>query len=413
MIKIACHKLANGLEVVHSRNAISGMAAVNVLYKVGSRNESPQYTGLAHFLEHLMFTGSENARNFDTCMQEAGGENNAWTNNDITNYYEVLPVQNIETAFWLEADRMQNLLLSDKAVETQRSVVQEEFKQRCLNVPYGDVGHVLRALVYKQSSYRWPVIGKSLSDIEDVPKAVIRDFYTSHYAPNNAILSIVGNVDAEKVFELAHKWFGNMCSRKMANDDVPEEPKQMEARTAHILKDVPYSLLVKAYRMCGRLGTDYVACDLISDLLSNGRSSRLFRNVYAKGGLVSSIDASITGDLADGMFVIKAQLLPGVGFEKAEKAITDELERLLQDGADAMELEKAANRFESNLLFGNLNNDERAYNLAYYQMLGNAEGINMEAERYRSITSSQVLEIGRRLFRPENSSTLYYESNRK
>lgn len=413
MIEIFRHTLSNGLRVVHNKNAVTGMVAVNLLYKVGSRNESFEFTGLAHLLEHLMFGGSENAPNFDCCLQEAGGENNAWTNNDITNYYEILPVQNIETALWIEADRMQSLLLTDKSVEVQRSVVREEFKQRCLNAPYGDAGHILRSMVYKRHPYRWPVIGKSLSDISNVPKKTVEDFYRKYYVPNNAILAVVGNIDAERAFALAEKWFGQIPMASAVADVIPEEPQQTASAHKHVLRPVPHNLLIKGYRMCGRQSPDYAVCDLISDILSNGRSSRLFRNVYAKGGLVSSIDASITGDLDPGMFVIKAQLLPGVRYETVEKAISEEIDKLVQYGAGERELQKAGNRFESNALFCNLNNDERAANLTYYEMLGNAGLINQEVDKYRAVTSVMLQDVGQRLFAGNNCSTLYYESDEK
>lgn len=411
MIEIDRHRLPNGLRIVHNKNA-TGMAAVNLLYKVGSRNENYRHTGLAHLLEHLMFGGSKEAPEFDKCLQEAGGENNAWTNNDITNYYEILPAQNIETALWLEADRMSNLSLGDKSVEVQRSVVQEEFKQRCLNVPYGDSSHLLRDMVYTVHPYRWPVIGKNLSDIETVPKETIRQFYRRYYNPDNAILSIVGDIGADEAFSLCEKWFGGIPHSGFTEDAIPAEPEQTAPRQTEVEKDVPHNLLIKAYRMGGRLSPDYRVCDLISDILSNGRSSRFFRNIYAKGNLVSSIDASITGDLDPGMFLVKAQLLPGVSYEKVEQAIAEEIDRLTQDGASGRELEKNANRFESNLLFSNLNNDERAANLAYYEMLGDANLINLETEKYRETTASDVAETCSRLFDPDNCSTLYYKSSR-
>lgn len=413
MIEINRHTLSNGLRIVHNKNAATQMAALNILYCVGSRNESYEYTGLAHLLEHLMFGGSENAPCFDIPLQEAGGENNAWTSNDITNYFEVLPVQNLETAMWLEADRMRSLSLSDRSVEVQRSVVMEEFKQRYLNMPYGDVGHLWRKMVYEKHPYRWPVIGKDLSDIENVPKEVVRDFYKRFYAPDNAVLSIVGNIDADKVFALVEKWFGDVPRSGFVQPSIPEEPRQIAARSLHVKRDVPQDLLVKVFRMCGRKGADYHACDMISDVLSNGRSSRLFRNIYAKGTLVSSVDASITGDLDGGALVVRAQLLPGVAFEAVEAALETEFDRLRSGDVQSYELEKNVNRFESSTLFGNINNDERASNLAYFEMLGDAGQINREAELYKSITPVRFAEVCRQVLCPENCSTLYYESRRK
>ena len=376
MIEIQRHTLDNGLRIVHNKNAATGMVAVNLLYQVGSRNEQYEYTGMAHLLEHLMFGGSANAPCFDRILQEAGGENNAWTNNDITNYYEILPVQNIETALWIEADRMENLLLGDKALEVQRNVVQEEFKQRCLNAPYGDAGHILRRNVYHCHPYRWPVIGKSLEDIETVPKEVVRDFYHRFYVPDNAILSVVGNIDSDRLFRLVEKYFGHIAAGNRPKSVLPAEPRQTEARVEQVQRNVPHNMLIKAYRMCDRNSADYHASDMISDILSNGRSSRFYQNIYAKGNMVSSIDASITGDIDEGMLVVKAQLLPGVSYEVVEAAIDKELDMLKTQLTDVRELDKLKNRYESNALFSNINNDERAANLAYYEMLGDANRIN-------------------------------------
>ncbi len=410
MIKTSRYRLGNGLQVVHSRNCATGMAAVNLLYRVGAKNESPEYTGLAHLCEHLMFGGTAAVPKFDSVMVEAGGDNNAWTNSDITNYYDILPFENVETAFWVEADRMQNLLLSDKSVEVQRSVVQEEFKQRCLNAPYGDVGHILREMVYKVHPYKWPVIGKALSDIENVPVEAIKAFYRRYYNPGNAILSVVGNLDSEDVFALAEKWFAGIPCAEMPERTLPCEPTQLSAREKEVERDVPHNMIVKAYRMCGRLDNDYPVCDLLSDVLSNGRSSRLFRNVYAKGNLVASIDASITGDEDPGMLIVKAQLLPGVSFDRVEAAIADELRKVADGDVSQYELDKVVNKYESNALFSNLNNDELASNLAYFEMLGNAEMINEEVERYRATTLGRMADVASVLFAESNCSTLYYKA---
>ncbi len=410
MIDIAQHTLANGLKIVHNRHTTSGMAVVNVLYKVGSKNEDPTHTGLAHLCEHLMFSGTPEIPKFDSVLLEAGGENNAWTNTDITNYYDIIPVANIETALWAEADRMCNISLSDKSVEVQRNVVQEEFKQRCLNTPYGDVWHLLRDMVYKEHPYRWPVIGKTLADIEDVPRSVIRDFYKAHYAPNNAILSVVGNVDSDKLFSMAEKWFSQLPPILHDKPTLPSEPTQTASRFKDIEKDVPHNMLIKAYRMCGRKHADYPACDLLSDVLSTGRSSRMYRNIYAKGNLVATVDASITADVDPGIFVIKAQLLPNVSYEAVEKAINTEIEKLQNELIPANELEKALNKFESNTLFSNIGNEERAANLAYCEMLGDAQLINREVEQYRATTSEKMMNVARRLFSENNCSTLYYSA---
>lgn len=409
MIEIQRHTLDNGLRIVHNKNAATGMVAVNLLYQVGSRNEQYEYTGMAHLLEHLMFGGSANAPCFDRILQEAGGENNAWTNNDITNYYEILPVQNIETALWIEADRMENLLLGDKALEVQRNVVQEEFKQRCLNAPYGDAGHILRRNVYHCHPYRWPVIGKSLEDIETVPKEVVRDFYHRFYVPDNAILSVVGNIDSDRLFRLVEKYFGHIAAGR-PKSVLPVEPRQTEARVEQVQRNVPHNMLIKAYRMCDRNSADYHASDMISDILSNGRSSRFYQNIYAKGNMVSSIDASITGDIDEGMLVVKAQLLPGVSYEVVEAAIDKELDMLKTQLTDVRELDKLKNRYESNALFSNINNDERAANLAYYEMLGDANMINRVIDDYRQTTPEAIRRVSQYLLDERNSTTIYYNA---
>ncbi len=410
MIDIAQHTLANGLKIVHNRHATSGMAVVNILYKVGSKNENPSYTGLAHLCEHLMFGGTSEIPKFDSVLLEAGGENNAWTNTDITNYYDIIPVANIETALWAEADRMRNISLGDKSVEVQRNVVQEEFKQRCLNTPYGDAWHLLRDMVYKEHPYRWPVIGKTLADIENVPRSVIREFYNTHYAPNNAILSVVGNVDSDKLFDMVEKWFSHINQISREKQILPTEPSQTAPRFKEVEKNVPHNLLIKAYRMCGRKHADYCVCDLLSDILSTGRSSRMYRNIYAKGNLVATIDASITADVDPGLFVIKAQLLPGVSYESVENAINIEIKKLQNELVPTNELEKALNKFESNTLFSNIGNEERAANLAYCEMLGDAQLINREVEQYRSTTSEKIMDVAGKLFTENNCSTLYYRA---
>lgn len=410
MIEIQRHTLDNGLRIVHNKNAATGMVAVNLLYQVGSRNEQYEYTGMAHLLEHLMFGGSANVPCFDRILQEAGGENNAWTNNDITNYYEILPVQNIETALWIEADRMENLLLGDKALEVQRNVVQEEFKQRCLNAPYGDAGHILRRNVYHCHPYRWPVIGKSLEDIETVPKEVVRDFYHRFYVPDNAILSVVGNIDSDRLFRLVEKYFGHIAAGNRPKSVLPAEPRQTEARVEQVQRNVPHNMLIKAYRMCDRNSADYHASDMISDILSNGRSSRFYQNIYAKGNMVSSIDASITGDIDEGMLVVKAQLLPGVSYEVVEAAIDKELDMLKTQLTDVRELDKLKNRYESNALFCNINNDERAANLAYYEMLGDANMINRVIDDYRQTTPEAIRRVSQYLLDERNSTTIYYNA---
>jgi zinc protease len=409
MIEINSHQLENGLRIVHNREATTKMAAVNLLYCVGAKDEDPKHTGFAHLMEHLMFSGTPSAPYFDTVVQMAKGENNAWTNNDITNYYEVLPVENIETALILEADRMVNLSLTDESVENQRSVVAEEFKQRCLNVPYGDMTHLWRALAYKVHPYRWPTIGLDVQTIENAEKSDILSLYKKFYCPSNAILSVVGDIDSDEVFRLAEKSFGDIEKRHISKPACHEqEPEQKEKRELLVARNVPHRMIFKAYHMPDRLSKGYIESDLISDILSNGRSSRFFKKFISQGYLFSNIDASITGEVEPGVLRMQATLLPGVGFEEANNAICEEINRMIDTVTD-YEVEKYANKFESNRLFTNINIDERAANIAYYEMLGNADMINSEIDNYRIIGKQDIKSFASSLFNEENSSTIFYD----
>ncbi len=410
MIDIKRHTLSNGLRIVHNYDATTQMVALNLLYDVGSRDEIIGKTGFAHLFEHLMFGGSANIPNFDTELQAAGGESNAWTSDDITNFYELIPRHNIETAFWLEADRMNELAFTKTNLETQKSVVIEEFKQRCLNQPYGDMEHIIRKNAYYTHPYRWPVIGNHIDEIKAVEMSSVKDFFYSHYAPNNAILCIVGNISFEETIFLAEKWFGSISSRNIQSRELPVEPKQLTSKL--IIENnsqVPHNIIYKAFRMCDRHSQDYQCTDLISDVLSNGTSSRLYQNLLMKGDIFSQIDASIWGSIDPGLFTIKGTILPTVTFEEAESAINTELNRFISDSpASKYEIEKCVNKYESKELFGNLNQLERASNLAYHELLDNACNINTEIDKYRDITTSQMSEIAKKLFDKDNCTTLYY-----
>lgn len=408
MIDIQTHTLDNGLRIVHNKDATTQMVALNILYDVGSRDESPERTGLAHLFEHLMFGGSANIPDFDKALQAAGGESNAWTSDDITNYYDIIPAHNLETAFWLESDRMKELAFSAKSLETQRSVVMEEFKQRCLNMPYGDVNHIIRSEAYKYHSYRWPVIGLDLSHIENVSAAEVKDFFYSHYAPDNAVLSVSGNVDFETVVHLSEKWFGDIERRNIAPRNLPQEPVQSEARKTSVKRDVPQNKIIKAYHMCARKDDSYHACDLISDILSNGNSSRFYRNILMRGNLFTDIDASINGSIDPGLMIVRGRLQPGVSFDAADKAIQNEIRRLCEDPVSSFEIEKCVNKFESKELFGNISYPEKASNMAYYELLGDAGMINNEVGNYRKLTDSDIKDAAKNVFRDDNCSTIFY-----
>ena len=409
MLQINKHTLANGLKLVHNRDVSTQMVALNVLYQVGARDEHPDHTGFAHLFEHLMFGGSQNIPDYDTPLQLAGGENNAWTNNDITNYYLTVPKQNVEIGFWLESDRMLCLDFSSKSLEVQRGVVMEEFKQRCLNRPYGDTGHLLRPLVYKEHPYQWPTIGKELNHIAQATLQEVEDFFFSFYAPNNAILAVTGNITFEEAVRLAEKWFGPIPRRELKKRNLPAEPQQTEERRLTVERNVPIESLYMAFRMCDRMHPDYYAYDILSDILSNGRSSRLIQHLVHDRQIFSSIDAHISGSIDAGLFHITGKPANGVSLEDAEKAVWEELQIISTELIDEEELEKVKNKFESTQIFGNLNYLNVATNLAWFEMLSGAEDMDKEVENYRAVTSQQLMDVARKAFTRTNYSVLIYK----
>lgn len=411
MIRINRYCLSNGLRLIHHQDKETQMVALNLLYDVGSKDENPDCTGFAHLFEHLMFGGSVNIPDFDTPLQKAGGENNAWTSNDITNYYSVVPRQNVETAFWLESDRMLGLDFSEKSLSVQKQVVIEEFKQRNLNQPYGDIPLLIRPLAYKVHPYRWPTIGKRVEHIEQVKLEDVKSFFYKHYAPNNAILAVTGNISFEEAVELTEKWFGTIERRDIEPRNLPAEPVQKSARFQEVSRSVPLDSITKVYHMCRRMDKEYHCFDLLSDILSNGRSSRLFQRFVMDRKLFADIDASITGDIDAGLFMIKGKVNKGISLEEADRAIVEELRRLGENEVSAYELQKVVNKFESNDLFSNINYLNKATNLAYYELLDRAENIDSEIEKYKGITSRMLKEVAERAFVEENSSTLYYRAD--
>lgn len=386
------------------------MVALNILYDVGARDEDPEHTGFAHLFEHLMFGGSVNIPDYDTPAQNAGGENNAWTNNDITNYYITLPYQNVETGFWLESDRMLSLSFSPQSLEVQRQVVIEEFKQRNLNQPYGDASHLLREMAYQNHPYRWPTIGKEISHIANATMEEVKNFFYRFYAPNNAILSVSGHISFEETVRLAEKWFGPIPKRNIPKRELPQEPRQTAIRRLTVERKVPVDTLYMAFHMCNRHDKNYYTFDLITDILSNGRSSRLVQNLTQKKKLFTSIDSYISGSLDEGLLQITGKPAPGISLEKAEEAIWQELEVLKTQPVSDNELEKVKNRYESEQIFNNINYLNVATNLAYFELLGNAEAINTEVDRYRSVTQEQIQDIARQTFIQDNCNILYYKS---
>lgn len=411
MLKINKHILNNGLRLVHAQDDSTQMVALNILYNVGARDENPAHTGFAHLFEHLMFGGSINIPDYDGPLQRAGGENNAWTNNDITNYYLTVPRQNVETGFWLESDRMLSLDFSERSLEVQKGVVMEEFKQRCLNQPYGDVGHLLRPLAYKVHPYQWPTIGKELSHIANATLDEVKDFFFRFYAPNNAVLAITGNITFDDAVRLAEKWFGPIPRREVPVRNLPQEPVQTEERRLTVERNVPLDSLFMAYHMCDRRSSDYYAFDILSDILSNGRSSRLNQHLVQERKIFSSIDAYISGSVDAGLFHISGKPAAGVSLERAEAAVREELQALQETLIAEQELEKVKNKFESTQIFGNINYLNVATNLAWFELNGQAEDMDREVERYRAVTPEQLRDVARKAFRKENGVVLYYKAH--
>ncbi|WP_316825366.1 pitrilysin family protein [Pedobacter miscanthi] len=400
--------LANGLKVLVHEDATTPMAVLNILYDVGARDEEPEKTGFAHLFEHLMFGGSVNIPSYDEPLQRVGGENNAFTSNDITNYYITLPAENIETAFWLESDRMLSLAFSEKSLDTQRNVVSEEFKQRYLNQPYGDVWLKLRPLAYKKHSYRWATIGKELSHIENATMDDVKAFFKKHYTPQNAILIVGGNVKTEDIKKLAEKWFEPIpAGEKYIRNLVQEEP-QTEARQETVKANVPLNAIYMAFKMPGRLNQDYYAFDLLSDILSRGQSSRLYNSLLKEQQLFSEINAYISSSLDPGLFIVEGKLVEGVTIEAAEKAIWAELDKLKAELVAEAELTKVKNKVESVLVFSEMSLLDKAMNLAYYELLGDAALLNNETEEFLKVTAEDIKRISNETFSPNSSSTLYY-----
>lgn len=405
--------LNNGLTVIAHTDPETPMAVVNVLYKVGARDEKPHRTGLAHLFEHLMFSGSHHVSNFDMALQQAGGNNNAFTNNDLTNYYDILPAANLETALWLEADRMHTLALSDKAIQTQRSVVMEEFKENYLNQPYGDVWHLLRDMAFKTHPYRWPTIGYSLDHIEHTTEAELRSFYETYYQPGNAVLTVAGGKPVSELLGLAQRWFGDVPGKGLPGKQYPAEAQQTEPRRLEHQADVPVHAIYKVYHMPHRTDPGYYAADLLSDVLSSGTSARLQQRLVRQRSLFSSVNASISGSLDPGLFIVHGRLQEGVGLDEAEKALENELAKLTQEPVSAHELEKVKNKVASGFAYHTLNLMNRAYSLAYFEMLGDADGLNREKEQYLTLTATDLLEAARQMLVPENGSTLIYKAKGK
>lgn len=408
MIEVNSYTLSNGLRLLHHKDATTKMVALNLLYKVGARNENPLKTGFAHLFEHLMFSGSANSESFDEPLQAAGGESNAWTSNDMTNYYDVLPAHNVETAFWLESDRLLQLSLTEDKFETQKSVVVEEFKQRCLNRPYGDVSHIIRDAAYTVHPYRWPVIGLSTDVIANATLDDAWGFFNSHYSTDNLIMCVSGNIDFDRAVELTEKWFGDIAPRHIMPQIIPVEPVQTAPRNLMVERDVPQNMILKAYHMCGRSDADYQASDIISDILANGNSARFFRNVLMKSEVFSSLDASIGGSLDPGLFYVRGYLRDGVSYEEGNELIQRELSAFLKEGASEYEITKYVNKLDSKEQFENISYLEKATKLCSYEFSSKADDINSESDRYRALRSEDISRVSNEILQERNCTTLFY-----
>lgn len=410
MIKFDKFELANGLKVIVHQDKSTPLACIDILYNVGSRDENPNQTGFAHLFEHLMFGGSVNIPSFDEPLQLVGGENNAFTTNDITNFHLTLPSENIETGFWLESDRMLSLAFSEKSLEVQRNVVIEEFKQRYLNQPYGDVWLLLRPMAFKVHPYSWDTIGKEISHIENVKIVDVKSFFRKFYCPNNAIMVVAGNVEFEEIKQLSEKWFGPIKKGPDNLRNLPQEPLQTEARSLTVERDVPADAIYKAYHMCSRYDKEYYSVDLISDVLSQGNSSRLHNVLIKEKKLFSDIHAYVMSDFDKGLFVVSGKLTEGVTMDQADDAINEELQKIKSNLVSVDELTKVKNKMEASHIFGEVEILNKATNLAVSELLGDADMINNEVGKYLSVTAEQIKEQSNIIFRKENCSTLYYKS---
>lgn len=408
MVKFNRFTLDNGLRVIVHEDHTTPMAVLNILYDVGARDENPEQTGFAHLFEHLMFGGSVNIPSYDEPLQRVGGENNAFTSNDITNYYITLPSANIETAFWLESDRMLSLAFSEKSLEVQRNVVIEEFKQRYLNQPYGDVWLKLRPMVYKKHPYQWATIGKELKHIEDAKIEDVKAFFKKHYTPQNAIMVVGGDINLERVKQLSEKWFGPIPAGEKYVRNLPQEPEQHDERRATVTAKVPLNDVYIAFQMGDRLDKTYYVAELLSDILSRGNSSRLYRSLVKEKQIFSEVHAYMTGSLDKGMFVFEGKPLENISIEMAEAAIWDELEKIKTIDIPADELTKVQNKTESTMIFSEMSLLDKAMNLASFELLGDADLLNHETGKYLQVTAAQIKELANNLFRKDNSSTLIY-----
>lgn len=410
MIYFNKHVLSNGLKVLVHEDNSTPMAVVNIMYNVGAKDENPDKTGFAHLFEHLMFGGSINIPDYDVPLQLAGGDNNAYSTNDLTNYYCVLPAQNIETAFWLESDRMLSLAFNKKSLNVQRKVVCEEFKEHYINKPYGDIWHKMRNLAYDVHPYKWMTIGKELSHIETATIDDVKAFFFKYYRPNNAILVVAGNVQTNQIFQLAEKWFGDIPSSEKINKNIPVEPKQTQNKFLELHANVPLDAIIKTWHIDARLTKGYYTADLITEIFGGGASSRLFNKLVKEKKLFSNINCYHFGTIDPGLLTIEGKLVKGIRMQDAETAIQEELDKIKSILIEDKELQKVKNRTESLITFEDVSIASRANSLAMYELLGDAELMNSELSKYQEITVQDIQQYAQTIFDDKNSSTIHYYS---
>lgn len=409
MIEYSVDQLSNGLKVIVHQDPTVQTAVLNIIYNVGSKDEDPNKTGFAHLFEHLMFGGSEHAPDFDNLLQEAGGENNAFTSPDVTNYYMTLPAANLETAFWLESDRMAHLILSSDTLEVQRKVVIEEFKQRYLNQPYGDVWLYLRPLAYKENSYSWATIGKEIAHIKDATLEDVQHFFSTYYVPNNATLVVGGNVKRREVLAYAEKYFGSIPAGKKITRNIKTEPKQTEKRTLTVTAKVPQRAFYKVYHMPSRMDSNYYATDLLSDILGRGKSSRLHLSLVVEKKMMSTIGSYVTGSFMPGLLVVTGRINETYSFEEIEKEIQAVIDEIISEGVSEIELEKVKNQAEASIVFGRVETLEKCISLAYGEVLGEVDLVNTELNQVLEITNEDIQRVAKAVLVDTNSSVLYYD----
>jgi zinc protease len=412
MIDFTEFSLNNGLRVIVHEDPTVQIAVMNILYDVGSRDEQPDKTGFAHLFEHLMFGGSVNIPSYDEPLQLVGGENNAFTNTDITNYYLTLPATNIETGFWLESDRMLSLSFDPKVLDVQRKVVIEEFKQRYLSQPYGDVWLKLRPLAYRQHPYQWATIGKEISHIENATMDDVREFFYAHYVPNNAIMVVAGNVTVDQVKKLTEKWFGPIPGGKPRERKIQAEPRQLEKRFLEVEAKVPADAFYKAWHMPGRFHDKYYTIDLLSDILSRGQSSRLYQKLIKEKEIFTSLSSFVMGTIDPGLLVVSGRIKPGVSLQQAEMEVQHVLDELLVNGVSEEELSKVKNQAESSIEFAEIEVMNRAMNLAFAKLSGDANLVNREIELIEKVSVQDINETAKMIFQETNASTLYYKASK-